>query len=165
MTQARKGLFFALVGPGGAGKTTLLKAALPQIENLQQLATATTRRPRPGETHGSERYFLTESQFIEQIQTDAFYEYEEVHAGTFYGTPRADIDAALGAGKDLIADIDAKGACYLRVALGENLRLIFIAPPDIHALRERLEGRGDEEQSTQARIDRFAWGDVFRRCL
>lgn len=161
MGKARKGLFFALVGPGGAGKTTLLKEALKQIDNLRQLATATTRAPRAGETHGCERYFLSEEEFVEQIHANAFYEYEEVHPGTFYGTPRADIDAALLAGCDLIADIDAKGACFLRVALPENLLLIFVAPPNITILRKRLEGRGDEETATQARIDRFAWEMSF----
>ena len=159
--EARKGLFFALVGPGGAGKTTLLKAALGQIDNLRQLATATTRAPRAGEAHGRERYFLHEAEFIAQIRANAFYEYEEVHPGTYYGTPRADIDAALRAGHDIIADIDAKGACFLRVALPDNLCLVFVAPPDISTLRARLEGRGDAAAATQARIDRFTWEMSF----
>ncbi len=161
MGEAKTGLFFALVGPGGAGKTTLLKAALGQIDNLRQLATATTRAPRAGEAHGRERYFLNEAEFVAQIRANAFYEYEEVHPGTFYGTPRADIDAALCAGRDLIADIDAKGACFLRVALPSNLCLVFVAPPDISTLRARLEGRGDAAVATQARIDRFTWEMAF----
>lgn len=161
MGEADKGLFFALVGPGGAGKSTLLKAALGQINNLRQLPTATTRAPRSGEAHGRERYFLSNDEFIARIRANGFYEYEEVHPGKFYGTPRADIDSALRAGQDLIADIDAKGACFLRVALPENLRLVFVAPPDQLALRARLEGRGDDAEATRARLDRFQWEMAF----
>ncbi|MCY4008483.1 MAG: guanylate kinase [Anaerolineaceae bacterium] len=161
MDQARQGIFFALVGPGGAGKTTLLKRGLEQISELTQLATATTRQPRPGETHGVERYFLSEAEFIQSIRSNELYEYEEVHRGTYYGTPRRDIDAALHAGSDLIADIDAKGAFYLKIALPDHLFTIFIAPPDASALRERLEGRGDENTATQARMERFFWEMSF----
>lgn len=161
MDKTRKGIFFALVGPGGAGKTTLLKKGLEQISDLKQLATATTRYPRPGETHGVERYFLSEEEFIHWIRSNELYEYEEVHRGTFYGTPRREIDATLHSGSDLIADIDAKGAFYLKLALPEHLFTIFIAPPDASALRERLERRGDENTATQARMERFFWEMSF----
>lgn len=163
MGQARKGLFFALVGPGGAGKTTLLKEGLKQIRDLKQLATATTRQPRTGETHGIERYFMSNEEFKLKIQANEFYEYEEVHRGTFYGTPRSDIDLALLSGSDLIADIDAKGAFYLKIALPESLLTIFIAPPDISTLRKRLEVRGDDQSANQARIRRFAWEMSFAK--
>ena len=163
MSQARKGLFFALVGPGGAGKTTLLKEGLKQIRDLKQLATATTRQPRNGETHGIERYFMSNEEFKLKIQANEFYEYEEVHQGTFYGTPRNDIDSALISGLDLIADIDAKGAFYLKIALPENLLTIFIAPPDISTLQKRLEVRGDDQSANLARIRRFAWEMSFAK--
>ncbi len=162
MGRLGKGLFFALVGPGGAGKTTLLKTALRKIEQLQQLATVTTRRSRPGEKQGQERYFLRDGEFRTRIRANAFYEYEEVHPGTYYGTPRAAIDTALRNGQDLIADIDTKGACFLRAALPEHVFLIFIAPPDKAVLRERLRARGEGPAATQARIDRFNWEMSFR---
>jgi guanylate kinase len=154
-TQSQ-GILYILVGPGGVGKNALMNAVLGNNPSLSQLATATTRAPREGEEEGVHHYFVTLDRFREMIVNDELLEHQEVHPGKFYGVPRNAIQEAIQAGKNLIADIEFKGATIIRDAFPENSRAIFIAPPSIGALRERLEARGASQQDIEDRLNRMA---------
>lgn len=149
------GLLFILVGPGGVGKNAMMQGVLGTLPNLRQLPTATTRAPRPGETHGKERFFVTMDQFTQMIAEDQLIEHEEVHPGKFYGVPRQPVEAAIAAGEDLVADVEMSGAQKVYTAYPENTVLIFVAPPSRETLEARMRARGEAEAGIQERMDRY----------
>jgi guanylate kinase len=148
-TQTREGMLFVLVGPSGAGKNAILEGVQKRLLDLKQLPTATTRGKRPNETHGKQHLFVSPAEFEQMKNSDQLLEWEEVHEGLFYGTPRSEVAAPLEHGVNLIADIDKNGAQALRTAYPDNTILIFIRPPGdsdeaiLRVLRERLETRND----------------------
>lgn len=155
MTDDRfRGLLFVLVGPGGVGKNTLMKSILPRLNNLYQLPTATTREPRIGEQHGREHLFVSLETFKSMLTGGELVEYEEVHPGKWYGMPRRTIEDALSCGNDLIADIEISGARKVHQAYPENTVLIFIAPPSIDVLVQRMQNRGESASGIQDRFNR-----------
>lgn len=127
-TQHSKGLVFTLVGPGGAGKNALMKGVLKRLDDLKQLATATTRPAREEELHGREHLFVSKDEFERMIAEGELLEWQEVTADKFYGIPRS-IKNSIDAGQDLIADIEVRGARILREAFPDAVRLIFITVP------------------------------------
>lgn len=139
----REGILFVLVGPSGAGKNTLMKRVQEQVEDLQQLATVTTRTKREGEMEGREHHFISGGEFQKLIDTDALVEWQRVHLNDLYGTPRQTVDNALNASRDLIADIECLGAAKLREAYRENTVLIFVTPSRLDILAERILHRGN----------------------
>lgn len=141
--MARKGTLFILVGPSGAGKNTLMKRVQQHISDLPQLATVTTREMRPDEQEGREHRFVTKEEFQRLIDTDALIEYQPVHSGNLYGTPRDTVENALHAGQDLIADIEFLGAGKIYNAYPENTVLIFVTPSNLDILAHRVRQRGD----------------------
>jgi guanylate kinase len=159
-TQPNSGLLFVLVGPGGVGKNALLKEVLERVENLSQLATATTRLPRVGEQHGKQRLFVSHQEFQRMLLSDELAEHQEVHSGDYYGVPRTSIEVPIANGRDLIADIDMHGANTLRMAYPNNIVLIFIAPPGdtlqamLAVLKERLAVREATTEQTTQRLQR-----------
>ena len=139
----QEGLLFILVGPSGAGKNTLMKRVQEQIPDLPQLATATTRPKRADETEGREHRFLSREAFERLIAADALIEYQKVHKGNYYGTPRDTVEQAINNGRDLIADIDFLGARKIYAAYPNNTVLIFVTPSHMDTLAERIQQRGE----------------------
>lgn len=153
VSPTRQGLLFLLIGPPGAGKNALMNDALSRIDNLRQLATATTRAMRPTEAKGREHLFINTGEFQKMIDDGTLFEWQEVH-GNLYGIPRKTVEDAITAGHDLTADIDVLGATYLRSVYPNNVILIFVAPPTIAELENRMRTRGESESSIQTRMKR-----------
>ena len=151
-----QGILFMVVGPPGAGKNTLMNQMIEQNDHLSQLATATTRARRATEREGREHLFVTTDQFRQMIAENALLEWQEVHPGTFYGVPRQSVETALVAGQYLIADIDVLGATYIRSCYPENVVMIFVEPPEVDTLAERMRQRGETEASISKRMKRVA---------
>ena len=151
-----EGLLFTIVGPPGVGKNALMSEALADQTRLKQLATATTRERRPNEQDGRERLFVTVEQFGHMIEHGDLLEWQEVHPGKLYGVPRRTVEEALATGQNLIADIDVLGATYIRSLYPQNVILIFVQPPSVDALEERMHIRGETEEDIQARLMRVS---------
>jgi guanylate kinase len=137
----KKGLLFVISGPSGTGKGTVMKHLLETGEYFYSVS-ATTRAPRPEDREGVTYYFVTRAQFEEKIASGEMLEYAE-YSGNYYGTPKFAVEKALSEGKNVILEIETKGALQVREKMPQAV-LIFILPPDIATLRARLEGRGTE---------------------
>lgn len=123
--------------------------------NMQFSVSATNRPPRGAEQNGVDYHFLSDQEFRNAIADDAFLEYEEVYPGRFYGTLKSEIDRIAENGSNVVLDIDVNGGLRVKNELGDNALSIFIEPPTIEALRQRLEARGtDSLESIDARVDR-----------
>ena len=143
------GNVFVVVAPSGAGKSSLVNALLAQDPSLCLSVSATTRAPRSGETDGKDYRFVTKESFMLMRESDQLLEWAEVH-GNFYGTPRDQIDQAIGHGRDILLEIDWQGARQVKRLFPQTIG-VFILPPSIQTLEQRLQQRG---QDTQAVIDR-----------
>lgn len=139
----RRGLMFVLSSPSGAGKTTISRKLLASDDNLQMSVSVTTRPQRPGEVDGKDYHFAARADFDQMVDEDAFLEYAEVF-GNCYGTPRAQIDAALAEGKDYLFDIDWQGTQQLYQRAGADVVRVFLLPPSIAELEHRLSSRGTD---------------------
>jgi guanylate kinase len=128
-----------VTGPSGVGKGTLIRALRERHPELALSVSATTRGPREGEEHGRDYYFLTREGFQERVDGGEFLEHAE-YAGNRYGTPRSELDRPL---KALVLEIEIQGALQVRKSLPEALQ-VFILPPSLDTLRERLERRGTD---------------------
>jgi len=139
------GKIIIISAPSGCGKSTIINALMSSGEiDMQFSVSATNRPPRPGETHGVNYYFISDREFRERIAADAFVEYEEVYKGRFYGTLRSEIDRITEAGHNVILDIDVKGGCNVKKQFGDKALSVFIKPPSVQALRQRLENRATD---------------------
>jgi guanylate kinase len=140
---SRRGVLFVLSGPSGVGKDALLAEAGRcesfDYNRVGRAVTATTRAPRAGEVPGVDYLFWTEAQFREKIMADAMLEWAEVY-GNLYGTPRAGIEQALDGGTSVVLKIDVQGAASVRRAMPGAV-LVFLAPPSLEELENRLRGR------------------------
>ena len=146
-----RGALFVITGASGTGKTTLVKEALATIPDLDFSVSATTRDPRVGEVNGHDYHFVTQERFSEMIAEEAFLEWAPVY-GNRYGTPRAPVEAALARGQSILLEIDAQGAAQVRESMPEAV-FIFILPPSIQTIEERLRGRStDSEEIIQRRL-------------
>jgi guanylate kinase len=133
-----------LTAPSGAGKTTIAHHVMEAIPELQFSVSATTRAPRPDETHGEDYFFVSDSDFREYIESGKLLEYEEVYSGKLYGTLRSEVERVAEEAPVLL-DIDVKGALNVKRIFGDEALVIFIAPPSMEVLAERLRGRGTEQ--------------------
>ena len=151
----RRGLLVVISSPSGGGKTTVVKRILGTGDDrFVYSVSATTRPPRPGEKDGRDYFFLSEEEFRRRIEEGAFAEWAEVH-GHLYGTLKDQIERNLKAGKIILLDIDVKGGLSLRSAFPDDSLLIFLAPPSLKVLEERLRGRGtDSEEEIERRLQR-----------
>jgi len=141
--------------PSGAGKTTIVKRVLADISNLEFSVSATSRLPREGEVNGKDYYFLDADDFREKISDGAFLEWEEVYANSFYGTLKSEPQRIWEKGKHVIFDVDVMGGINIKKIFGQQALSLFIMPPSIEVLKERLIKRGTENpQSLQKRIDK-----------
>lgn len=144
-----------VTAPSGAGKTTIVRHLLKTFNNLSFSVSATTRPPRAGEVDRKDYYFLTLRKFNNRIEKDAFAEWEEVYPGKFYGTLKKEIAKKWRKKKDIVFDIEVKGATNLKKLYGDRALAVFIKPPSLEALISRLEKRDTESKKTLAeRIDR-----------
>ncbi len=154
----KMGKLIIFSAPSGAGKTTLVRALFERVDGLDFSVSATTRKPRNGEVHGREYFFLDEEVFKAHIQNGDFVEYEEVYPGTFYGTLKREVESRLSIGRHLVFDIDVMGGLKVKDFFGEQALSMFIMPPNLDTLRERLQGRGTEtDASLQKRVDKARW--------
>ena len=155
----RSGILFVVSAPSGAGKTTLCDA-LRQTSDFVYSVSCTTRAPRAGEIEGEDYHFLSEAEFVRQIEAGEFLEYAKVHEH-YYGTLRGPIRANLNSGIDVLIDVDTQGAASIRnyddAFVREALCDVFIMPPDLDELRRRLTKRGTEtDQQIDLRLQNAA---------
>ena len=130
--------------PSGSGKSTIINYLLTQNLNLHFSISATSRSPRGNEKDGVEYYFLTPEQFRAKINEGEFLEYEEVYTDKFYGTLKSEVERILNEGNNVVFDVDVVGWCNIKNYYGDKALSIFIQPPSIEALRDRLVGRGTD---------------------
>ncbi len=145
----KSGQLILVSAPSGAGKTSLVKAALERDDNLVVAVSHTTRTRRSNEKDGVNYHFVSDDEFNAMVAADGFLE----HANVFdhqYGTSRAEVDKRLGEGCDVILEIDWQGADQIRAAAPETAS-IFIVPPSLEELRERLESRGEDSEASMSR--------------
>ncbi len=139
------GKIIIISAPSGCGKSTIINAILEKGElDLQFSISATNRPPREGEKDGVNYYFLSDEEFRNEIDQDAFVEYEEVYPGRFYGTLKREVRRIVEEGHNVILDIDVKGGVNVKKLYGSEAMSIFIMPPSVGELRNRLESRGTE---------------------
>ncbi len=136
------GVLFVVSGASGTGKTTLLRAALERVPGLSFSVSVTTRARRAGETEGVDYHFVTPDAYALCLDEGALLENAEVY-GTRYGTPRAPVAAALAAGQSIVLDIDVQGAAQVRLSHPAAVS-IFVLPPSVSTIRERLNARGTD---------------------
>ncbi|MBQ7257963.1 MAG: guanylate kinase [Abditibacteriota bacterium] len=145
-----KGICFVLSGPSGVGKDTVLEY-LKSSFSLNKVVTATTRPPREGEIDGVAYDFMTKEDFQQRIKEDYFVEYAS-YADNFYGTPRKNVEKLINEGKNALLKIEVQGAVNVKKIMPETV-LIFLAPPSMEFLEERLRGRGtDSEEDIEKRL-------------
>jgi len=160
MTEAHHspGSLFVVAAPSGAGKSTLVNALLAQEPSIKLSISYTTRQPRPGEQHGREYYFTTTEDFLKRREAGEFLESAEVH-GNYYGTSRLIIEKDMKAGTDVLLEIDWQGAQQVRKQFPHAVG-IFILPPSIAALEERLTKRGQDDHHVITRRLLAAGGEI-----
>ncbi|HRZ41392.1 MAG TPA: guanylate kinase [Bacteroidales bacterium] len=153
-----RGKLIILSAPSGAGKTTIVKSLMQKNLNLRFSVSATTRKPREGEIHGRDYYFLSENEFGKLLAGNAFVEHEEVYEGLLYGTLKSEVDRILATGSHALFDIDVMGGISIKEQYGEEALAVFIMPPGLGALKDRLVHRGTEtEESLAHRIEKARW--------
>ena len=140
----RRGILYIISAPSGAGKTTLCKQVVASVSGLWHSVSFTTRKPRPGEEHGREYFFIEENVFHDMVAKNEFLEYAHVYSN-WYGTPRKPLMEKMEQGIDVLLEIDVQGALQIKKKFGDAV-YIFILPPSMDILRARLQGRGSDSQ-------------------
>ena len=148
MTHRIFGKLIIFTAPSGAGKTTIVHALMEKFPQLAFSVSATSRAPRGKEVHGRDYYFLSGDEFRAACEADRFVEWEEVYPGTCYGTLKSELERIWNAGKVILFDVDVKGGIRLKSIFGDDALSVFVMPPSIEALRERLVGRGTDAPET-----------------
>ena len=139
----KKGLLFIISGPAGSGKGTIV-ARVRELAQFDFSVSATTRAPRPGEEHGVHYYFIDKTEFEGKIEAGEMLEYAQ-YVGNYYGTPKKPVEDALAAGRNIVLDIEVKGALQVKEKMPDAV-MIYILPPDYETLLARIRGRGTESE-------------------
>ena len=147
MARKKKGLLIVVSGPAGVGKGTVNAALMQKHPEIRMSVSVTTRAPRPGEIEGVHYFFRTKEEFDRMIEEDAFLEYMHVFGMNYYGTPKAFVETERNKGNHVILEIDVQGAMKVRSRCPDAV-LVFIAPPSLKVLKDRLVGRGTETQES-----------------
>jgi guanylate kinase len=149
----KQGKLIIFSAPSGAGKTTIVQYLLSQLPNIKFSVSATTREARGEEVHAKDYYFISKEDFLHKVAKHEFVEFEEVYSGTFYGTLKSELQRIWNDGNHVIFDLDVEGGLRLKKKYEENALAIFVQPPSLEVLIERLRGRGtDSEEKLQERI-------------
>lgn len=142
-----------IAAPSGSGKTTIVRNIISKYDVFGFSVSCTTRPSRINETHGSDYYFISEAEFLKRIDSEDFLEWENVYQGLYYGTLKSEIERIHNAGKWPLLDIDVEGAVNLKEKYTDSVISIFIKPPSIQELENRLIKRGtDSEEAIQKRM-------------
>lgn len=148
MDKLKKGKIFVISAPSGCGKSTIINTIIDRGDiPLNFSVSATNRAPRAGEQDGVHYHFLTTDEFRQAVAEKRFIEWEEVYPGRYYGTLRDEVRKALDRGENVILDIDVKGAMNVKKQFGDEALTLFVLPPSIEALRQRLISRGTDAPS------------------
>ena len=151
----KKGKLIIISAPSGSGKTTLVKHILSSINNISFSVSACSRKPRQNEIDGKDYFFLTLSDFKTKIENDEFIEWEEVYKDHFYGTLNSEVEKMKKAGRHVAFDVDVAGGVSIKSKFGNEALAIFIKPPSIDALKQRLVGRAtDNSEDITNRIEK-----------
>ena len=155
----KKGKLIIISAPSGCGKSTIINEIIKNRDlKLEFSISATTREPRKGEKNGVNYYFMSLDEFNKAIENDELIEYEEVYPGRFYGTLNSEIDRNQKKGKNVILDIDVMGGINVKHKFGNDALSIFIQPPSIDTLRQRLVARGtDSPEAIKERVDKASF--------
>ena len=153
-----RGLLIVVSGPSGAGKGTICKALLEKHDDLFISVSATTRAPRVGEVDGVNYHFITKDDFIERVEKNDFLEHAEVY-GNYYGTPKSKVEDMLDSGKNVILEIDIQGALKVKENFREGV-FIFILPPSMEELKQRIIRRGSETPESLMRRFKSAYQEI-----
>lgn len=137
-------MLYVIAAPSGAGKTTIVKEILRNNPDLVFSVSATTRYRRENEVHGKDYFFFSKDEFRRMIKDNELVEYETLFNGDYYGTLKSFVNDNLEKNRSVIFDIDVNGALNIKKKYGEKAKLIFIMPPDIETLKERLKKRATE---------------------
>lgn len=137
--------------PSGSGKTTIVRRLLSHFPQFEFSISATSRQPRGSEQHGVDYYFLTQEEFAEAVREERFVEWEEVYAGTCYGTLRSEMERIWAKGNVIVFDVDVLGGINLKRIFGEDACSIFVQPPSIEELERRLRGRATDSEEVIAK--------------
>jgi guanylate kinase len=153
-----------ITAPSGAGKTSIVKYLLQKYPQYFSFSiSATTRQPRENEKTGEDYYFMSVNEFNQKINDHQFIEWEMVYEGKYYGTLKSDLDRIWALGKTPILDIDVQGAVHVQQQCRGNSLSIFIEPPSVDALTNRLKSRGTETaESLKARVDKASYEITFK---
>ena len=151
----KAGKLIVISAPSGSGKTTLCDFLLKKIDHLNFSISATSRNPRANEINGKHYYFLSSLEFKNKIKKNEFIEYEQVYENLFYGTLNSELKRLWSLNKNILFDIDVKGGINLKKKFPENTLSIFIKPPSLKILEQRLELRNSESKTIiQSRINK-----------
>ena len=156
--MSKRGILIVISGPSGAGKGTICKALVERDKNLFVSVSATTRAPRKGEVDGVNYHFLTKEDFFDKVNKGEFLEHAEVY-GNHYGTLKSNIEELLEAGKNVILEIDIQGALSVKENSEEGI-FIFILPPSMEELKNRIVNRGSETKESLLKRFQSAYQEI-----
>lgn len=163
MEPKHEGKLVVIVAPSGSGKTTMAKRLLQDFPNLAFSVSATTRPPREGEQDGQEYFFLSDEAFDERVEKGDFLEWETFYNGRRYGTLKPEVDRLLEKGYYILLDLEVNGAKNVKHIYGDRCLAVFISPPSIEVLKDRLTRRGTETpESMVVRLNRVAYEMTFK---
>lgn len=143
--------------PSGCGKTTIIKELMQYFDCFDFSISATSRAPRGEEVNGRDYYFLSREEFMQRVERDEFLEWEEVYQGTCYGTLKSEVERIWATGKVIVFDVDVNGGRNIKRYFGQDALSIFVLPPSVEVLEQRLRSRGtDSEEAIVKRLARSA---------